>query len=612
MPAAHAAIRSYFPSINVDTITKPRDFYAALGLTEYECIDLDGANDAHVFDLNKPLDTTYHFTKTFDLVTNHGTTEHAFDQFRCFENVHKLAKVGGLIIHALPSQGYQNHSFFNYHPSFFLDTAAANDYDVLGLYYNIGEELYPYTDQFLAENGVAAIENVAVFAIYRKTKYTAFVTPFDGRYYFELRDGEYSPRADVGSHSRVEVNSLPLSGRHYSQATAAARSSARYKIVLPVWGRDFIGQFVEIALRNQLQSQCIAFDERSNIEYMVVTDSEGSKLLAASREFRELSKIVKTRLVAADSLAGRPAYERLTESYNIALREAKVDDVYIFLTSDCFFSREVFHEIKRLTQTKRVVLAPALRVVEESFGAEVGSAGLFDLSGPEVLELALRHEHQLTRAFTINNPKGLAHRFPAQILWRFENGYVGRWTVMHPIAIRIANRASRITATIDWKFPLNHIKGWSDVAVLDSIASGLIVTLTPMEYTQGEPIRTGAGRRRRLAGLKDWVNIPWALNFHLTQVSHPVRLLPAGSVGDPDLAAAERAVAGFADSLVKYAHKRKVTSGPQGETTYDLLQPALDKRERYRFYAYHMQRALANLRKSIRGKVVSIARRAIR
>jgi hypothetical protein len=38
---------------------------------------------------------------------------------------------GGLAIHALPHQGGADHGFYNYHPTFFHDLAAANGYRLL-------------------------------------------------------------------------------------------------------------------------------------------------------------------------------------------------------------------------------------------------------------------------------------------------------------------------------------------------------------------------------------------------------------------------------------------------------------------------------------------------
>src|SRR6266480_6383274 len=73
---AQGAIGDEFDFTNLERFNNPADLYKAMGSGCYECIDLDGYHDAHVFDLNYDLSEKYGFKKKFDLVTNHGTTEH--------------------------------------------------------------------------------------------------------------------------------------------------------------------------------------------------------------------------------------------------------------------------------------------------------------------------------------------------------------------------------------------------------------------------------------------------------------------------------------------------------------------------------------------------------
>jgi len=97
--------------------------------TEYRAIDLHGTEIAWRHDLNEPLP----IAETFDVVTNFGTSEHVFDQAQMFRSIHALVRPGGLAIHALPHQGGADHGFYNYHPTFFHDLAAANGYRLLML-----------------------------------------------------------------------------------------------------------------------------------------------------------------------------------------------------------------------------------------------------------------------------------------------------------------------------------------------------------------------------------------------------------------------------------------------------------------------------------------------
>ena len=106
---------------------------------EYVSIDFDGTFGALKLDLNV---TTYDDicwekgpNQHFDIVTNHGTTEHIFNQANVFKLMHDLTKVGGMMIHAVPTLQFgRPHGFYFYDETIFKDLAYTNDYDILHMY----------------------------------------------------------------------------------------------------------------------------------------------------------------------------------------------------------------------------------------------------------------------------------------------------------------------------------------------------------------------------------------------------------------------------------------------------------------------------------------------
>jgi SAM-dependent methyltransferase len=164
----------------IGQLITPEFLYKSLGFKQYQCIDLDGRNNALVFDLTENLRQKYGYTNRFDLVTNHGTSEHCFDQLQVFQNIHNLCKPGGIIIHVLPFYGYVNHGFYNYNPLFFEYLAAANQYQLIGMYLNpdpLDAGVYPYRDDLLTSLtnqtplNATQIPNICVglFVVLRKT-----------------------------------------------------------------------------------------------------------------------------------------------------------------------------------------------------------------------------------------------------------------------------------------------------------------------------------------------------------------------------------------------------------------------------------------------------------
>jgi len=199
-------------------------FHKGLGFTDYACIDADGNNGAHVFDLNLDLRDAYGFTEKFDLVTNHGTSEHVFNQFQCFKNVHELLRVGGVALHVLPFEGYLNHGYFNYQPSMFVDMAIANQYELLGMWYHSqrGSKWFKYrgntvplhyTDDLMSVLDTLSREgklmssplntDSALSVVYRKTAEDAFRLPFDSRFSDKNKLGESYVVSSISERNKM-------------------------------------------------------------------------------------------------------------------------------------------------------------------------------------------------------------------------------------------------------------------------------------------------------------------------------------------------------------------------------------------------------------------------
>ena len=143
-------------------------FYKAVfDYKEYLALDLQGTKHSINFDLNNE----YKDDKKYDVVTNIGTSEHIFNQLAVFKTIHNIVAVGGLIIHQLPGQGYYDHGFYNYQPTFFFDLAQANNYLMVGfwMYDNNKRELINvhkrenYTKLFKKENHPTYYDNVVVY-----------------------------------------------------------------------------------------------------------------------------------------------------------------------------------------------------------------------------------------------------------------------------------------------------------------------------------------------------------------------------------------------------------------------------------------------------------------
>jgi hypothetical protein len=154
---------------------------------EYRSIDIDGSPGAIDLDLNFdsiPAD----MCNQFDLVTNFGTTEHVVNQLNAFKIMHDLACVGGLMVHALPSQGYLNHGLINYNPKFFWMLARSNGYKWHGFRYHYEDPTqYPFPNNIIealsepdaSQLAGRVVTDTSMYILLEKRYDMSFIPPID-------------------------------------------------------------------------------------------------------------------------------------------------------------------------------------------------------------------------------------------------------------------------------------------------------------------------------------------------------------------------------------------------------------------------------------------------
>jgi len=193
--------------------------YDLFGLNDYTCIDATAEHGALVYDLNVNLRHGYEFFDTFDLVTDLGTFEHCFDIASAFRNAHDVCKVGGLIIHALPSNCNANHGYYTIQPRMVADVAAANGYEIVDFSFSVDycPTLYRLD---LETYQVYDDRDLLIYTVLRKKTSAEFQLPFDSIFaekntlsdYQRLNVPQAFPSYIKGSWSNVKpihLNKVP-------------------------------------------------------------------------------------------------------------------------------------------------------------------------------------------------------------------------------------------------------------------------------------------------------------------------------------------------------------------------------------------------------------------
>jgi len=98
------------------------------GASKVDSIDNSAYEGANIVaDMNRPLPTA--LEGQYDAVIDFGCTEHIFDIAQALRNVTSICKLGGLILHAVPANGFCGHGFYQFSPELFFSCySEANGY----------------------------------------------------------------------------------------------------------------------------------------------------------------------------------------------------------------------------------------------------------------------------------------------------------------------------------------------------------------------------------------------------------------------------------------------------------------------------------------------------
>jgi len=161
-----------------------RPFYEMLGVEKYSCIDLNGEHGAIKHDLNFPLKDPS-LTGVFDLVTDHGCNEHAFNIAETYRTMHLLCKKDGLMV--IMQSVYRGNGYYNFDLSFFEGLAAANQYKILFASYVIApagsnEQYHIPGSRELLNVLDWSKTNIYICYVFQKQMDADFHYPYQGRY----------------------------------------------------------------------------------------------------------------------------------------------------------------------------------------------------------------------------------------------------------------------------------------------------------------------------------------------------------------------------------------------------------------------------------------------
>jgi hypothetical protein len=132
-----------------------------------------------IIDLNTPINEEHH--EKYDLVVDTGTLEHCFNVGIAFENMCKLARVGGLILSAAPMTKI-NHGFWNFSPCAYENYFSQNKFKILflGAFHKANGKIKKIN--ISANQRLICPEESLILCVARRTEFSTFNFPIQKKY----------------------------------------------------------------------------------------------------------------------------------------------------------------------------------------------------------------------------------------------------------------------------------------------------------------------------------------------------------------------------------------------------------------------------------------------
>lgn len=110
------------------------DLFKLLGFSEVLALDmLDYEGADIIFDLASVC-VPEELRERFDYIYDGGTLEHIFNFPQAINNVSRLLKTGGVIIHVLPCNNWIDHGFYSFSPTVFIDYYHENKFIINNIF----------------------------------------------------------------------------------------------------------------------------------------------------------------------------------------------------------------------------------------------------------------------------------------------------------------------------------------------------------------------------------------------------------------------------------------------------------------------------------------------
>jgi hypothetical protein len=313
------------------------------------------------------------------------------------------------------------------------------------------------------------------------------------------------------------------------------------KVVLPVWGTRFIAQFLEFCLPSLLaQGNIPALADALPTEFVLLTSSQDENVIKQHAAWRSLKEICRTELLFIDDLITHGNHTTtLTLAYTRAIRltgDAMLDTCFFLLVSDYVLADgSLGRVLKRvqngasgvLTGNFQIIAEEAIPLLRQALRSQPEELAL---QPRELLQWTFQHLHPTTAASIVNG--SLKHKeHTNRLFWRVDhNTLLGRFYLLHPIAIRPETTEFIVGSSFDYSF-IPEMCPSGRVDVITDSDEYLAIEMQPRRHEE-QQIQWGPVQAEMLASsLADWTtanhrdNIKHHFVYHTSDI--PLNLAEA-------------------------------------------------------------------------------------
>jgi SAM-dependent methyltransferase len=171
--------------------------FSSMGFDSIDSLDYSNYEQCTItHDLNK--DAPPGLYNRFDLIFDGGSSEHIFNLPKVLENYNRILKVGGRIIHSLPSSNHVDHGFYMFSPTLLWDYYSSNNWEIKdSLFFRYTRnhyrglwEIYEYTPGCLDRLSLGALDGrpYGIFFVIKKTEKSTSDAPVQQGAYSKMWD----------------------------------------------------------------------------------------------------------------------------------------------------------------------------------------------------------------------------------------------------------------------------------------------------------------------------------------------------------------------------------------------------------------------------------------